>query len=102
MILSNNVTANGESVSFPLYEAGSGTVRYDVHVRIEPGSDTVAALMVYDRARDYGTPQIARGGWITDPLEGTVSVRPTLAFRQRIAAEVWKRFGKYVPSEVLS
>lgn len=90
MILSNHVTPQGYSEQFPLYEQGSGTVRYDVHVRIEPADLTVSALMVYDRAQQYW---LGHRSAQEQQLWGT---------DQRVAGEVWKRFGKRLPSQVLA
>ena len=88
MILRDTVTTQGYSDQFPLYdEADACTPRYDVHVRIEPGDETVATLLVYDR-KDTG--------WSYKPQNFTTSDC------QRIAAAVWQRYGKRVPREVLA
>jgi len=100
MILSPTVTRDGYSASFPLYEQGSGTVRYDVHVRIEPTSDTLAMLGAYDRKGECWLNlelQVAKAHYRID-----TGMHATDAVVVRVAGEVQRRYGKRLPSEVQS
>lgn len=83
MILRDTVTREGRSEQFALYPAGSIDPSHDVHVRIEPSEPFVAWLGLYNRRHQvwHGMSHAEHG---------------------RIAAEVWKRYGKRVPGEVLA
>lgn len=100
MLLSDTITSEGRSEQFALYEPGTlvdgvyreGTVRYDVHVRIEPATETVSTLMVYDHQGPEFQGERYPADWVAMPAP----------LAQRVSAEVWKRYGKRVPAEVLA